>query len=52
LFDRRDHADRHAREQSLARLHEALSRTQLAIGPPSGEGGRVELVAAWPETHR
>lgn len=49
LFDRRDEADRSAREQSLARLHEALARTESAIGRHAPDGSRIVLVAAWPE---
>lgn len=52
LFDRRSEIDRQAREQSLARLDQALTRTQSAIGAQSPGPGRVQLIAAWPETHR
>lgn len=52
LFDRRDEADRLAGEQSMARRLDALSRTQSAIGPPTVDRSHVDLVAAWPETHR
>lgn len=50
LFDRRDDAARVARDQAASRVSDALTRTQAALRPQ--EHGRLELVAAWPESTR
>jgi len=52
LFDRRAEAASLARQGAALKLEQALSRTLRAIASPSPERTRVELIAAWPGTHR